>query len=283
MADMPTGLTELAQERDIWGPDGFLTDPIGDHPDQAHPVLAYARDRTVPFHIPNHSHFRGQLLYASKGMMSVHTCDGRWLVPPSQAVWVPPGTEHEVSSNGLLAMRSLYLHPGVCSSLPARCCVLTVPALLRELILRAVTLPTFYEEKSHQARLLAVIPGELEALTPEPLYLPLPQDPRLKVVTDFLGSQPGDKRDLSAWAIKAGASDRTLARLFVKETGMTFGAWRQRQRLLLAIARLAEKVPVTTIAYDLGYNSPSAFIAMFTKALGTTPSRYLERHSADER
>jgi AraC-like DNA-binding protein len=68
----------------------------------------------------------------------------------------------------------------------------------------------------------------------------------------------------------------------VKETGMTFGAWRERLRLTAAVARLGEGEPVTAVAYDLGYQSPSAFIAMFRRSLGDTPGRYLKRVGRDE-
>jgi AraC-like DNA-binding protein len=132
---------------------------------------------------------------------------------------------------------------------------------------------------------MAVIPDELAGLEPEPLHLPLPADSRLRSVTDTLIADPADGRDLKAWATTAGASERTLARLFVKETGMTFGTWRQRRRLLAAIGRLAEGQSVTSVALDLGYDSPSAFITMFRRTLGATPGRYLQQAPgpADER
>jgi AraC-like DNA-binding protein len=126
-----------------------------------------------------------------------------------------------------------------------------------------------------EARVLALIPDELRALEPEPLHLPLPRDRRLTAVTGRLAADPADGRSLAAWAKLAGAGERTLARLFLSETGLTFGAWRQRLRLLAAIARLAEGQAVTAVAYDLGYDSPSAFIAMFRRNLGETPGHYL--------
>jgi AraC-like DNA-binding protein len=87
-------------------------------------------------------------------------------------------------------------------------------------------------------------------------------------------ADPADRRTLAAWARPAGASVRTLARLFTRETGMGFRGWRQQVRLLRALERLAAGEAVTTVALDLGYDSPSAFVAMFRRALGTTPGRY---------
>jgi len=248
----------------------------GDLEDPARPIVALAVDRPGPHRIPPHRHFRAQLVYGSSGVMTVATATGTWVVPPEQAVWVPAGIEHEVRSNGPLAMRSLYVHPGACDGLPATCCVVGVPPLLRELILRAVTFGEAAAPDGREARVLALIPDELRALEPEPLHLPLPRDRRLTAVTEQLAAVPGDDRPLAAWAKVAGASERTLARLFLSETGLTFGTWRQRLRLLAAIARLAEGQAVTAVAYDLGYDSPSAFIAMFRRSLGATPGHYLK-------
>jgi AraC-like DNA-binding protein len=136
-----------------------------------------------------------------------------------------------------------------------------------------------YPPEGPEARVMTVILDELRALKPEPLHLPHPRDVRLKRIAEALLADPADGRALEDWARDAGASARTLARLFVKETGMTFGAWRERLRLTAAVARLGEGEPVTAVAYDLGYQSPSAFIAMFRRSLGDTPGRYLKRAS----
>jgi AraC-like DNA-binding protein/mannose-6-phosphate isomerase-like protein (cupin superfamily) len=247
----------------------------GDLADPGRPVVAKASDHAGPHHFPLHRHLRAQLVYAVAGVMTVRTGEGTWVVPPQQAVWVPSGVEHEVSSATDLAMRTLYIHPAATAGLPGSCCVVTVPPLLRELILHAAKLPAGYPEDGPEARLMAVIPDQLRRLRPEPLHLPIPTDRRLRSITEALSKHPADGRSLGDWARTAGASERTLARLFKQETGMTFGAWRQRLRLLLAIGRLAEGHAVTAVAYDLGYESPSAFVAMFRRELGEPPARYL--------
>jgi AraC-like DNA-binding protein len=211
--------------------------------------------------------------------MQVSTAAGTWVVAPEQAVWVPPGVEHQVGHRSGVAMRTLYIDAGVARELPADCCVVAVPLLLRQLILRAMEIGLDYPPEGPEARVMTVILDELRALKPEPLHLPHPRDVRLKRIAEALLADPADGRALEDWARDAGASARTLARLFVKETGMTFGAWRERLRLTAAVARLGEGEPVTAVAYDLGYQSPSAFIAMFRRSLGDTPGRYLKRAS----
>jgi AraC-like DNA-binding protein len=259
-----------------------LTAPLthqhpGDLDDPLRPIAPFAVDYPGASLRPRHHHRRGQLLYAVSGVMQVATEAATWVVAPEQAVWVPPGVEHQVGHRAPVAMRTLYIDAGVAEELPGGCCVVAVPPLLRQLILRAVDIGLDYPPDGPAARLMAVILDELRALQPEPLQLPHPRDPRLVKIAEALLADPADGRALEDWARAAGASARTLARLFVKETGMTFGAWRERLRLMAAVARLAEGEPVTSVAYDLGYQSPSAFIAMFRRSLGDTPGRYLKR------
>jgi len=137
-----------------------------------------------------------------------------------------------------------------------------------------MAVPATYGENSADGRLIAVLMDQLRALKETPLHLPLPKDNRLKKITDALGENPSRQETLEEWASQVGASSRTLARLFQDETGLTFGAWRQQARLLKALERLASGEQVTAIALDLGYESPSAFSAMFKRALGTSPRRY---------
>lgn len=250
-------------------------DHPGENQQRDRPIVTLAKNSTKAGHYPWHSHFRAQLAYATEGVMRVSTTEGRWLVVPQQAVWIPPGVSHEVDTKGPTATRFLYVHPAACVGLPENCSVLGISGLLRELILRVVSFGNEAPLTPAQSRLIEIVPDELRALRPEPLYLPLPHDGRLRAITDALTSEPADSRSLATWASAAGASESTLARLFIKETSMTFGAWRQRLRLVTAVGRLAEGQSVTVVAYDLGYESPSAFIAMFKRNLGQTPGRYL--------
>lgn len=238
------------------------------------PVLAVATDYPPDARIPPHTHVRAQLVHAVAGVMRVTAEDGLWVVPPGRALWVPAGTRHAIAARGRLAMRTLYIEPAALPELPRRCAVVAVGPLLRALILRATGLPAAYDEAGPEGRLMAVLLDELRLLPTIPLHLPKGQDPRLARVTEALEAVPGDPRPLEDWAREAGASARTLARLFQRETGMTFAAWRQQARLLQALIGLAEGRPVTGLALDLGYASPSAFIQAFKRAFGTTPSRY---------
>jgi AraC-like DNA-binding protein len=236
-----------------------------------------AKDFPDGHHIAPHSHERAQLIFAAEGVMMVSTADGSWAVPPQRAVWMPAGARHEIRMAGAVAMRTLYVRDDAGRGLPEGVRVIAVTALLRELILRACALPVLYDESGPAARVIALILDEIAALPTLGLDLPMPRDARLVRICRALQADPGSPRTLEDWARAAGASSRTLARLFPRETGATFAAWRQQARLLAALARLAAGQPVTRIALDLGYDSPSAFTAMFRRTFGTTPSRYLDR------
>jgi AraC-like DNA-binding protein len=254
-----------------------LSDHIADIEAVSRPVVARATEYPSGFCIPPHRHQRAQLVFASTGVMTVTTEKGLWVVPPQRAVWVPTAMEHYIRMTGQVSMRSLYIIPDTISGLPDDCCVVSVSPLLRELILYAVTLPRLYAPASPAERIMTVILDQLRALPVSPLHLPVPSDFRLQAIARALIENPADGRTIAAWGRTVGASDRTLARLFLTETGMSFHHWRQQVRLLEALRRLALKEPVTTLALELGYDSPSAFIAMFKRAFGMTPSRYFSR------
>ncbi len=238
------------------------------------PVVALAGDYPSGYETAPHCHARAQLVYASQGVMTVTAAAGSWVVPPQRAVWMPAGAEHGIRVDRAISMRSLYVRPDAAAGLPIACRVVDVSELLRALILRAMAVPPHYDEAGPDGRIMRVILDELRTLPSAPQNLPRARDARLLRVTEALRADPADRRSLAAWGRAAGASPRTLARLFLAETGLGFRAWRQRARLLHALVALASGEPVTRVAFEAGYDSPSAFIAAFKRAFGTTPGRY---------
>ncbi len=107
-----------------------------------------------------------------------------------------------------------------------------------------------------------------------PLLLPISKDARLARVMKMLIEEPASRDGLEQMAKKAGASPRTLERLFRNETGMTFTQWKTRLLLIESIERLARGATVTEVALDLGYNSTSSFVFMFRSNLGVSPGSY---------
>jgi AraC-like DNA-binding protein len=224
--------------------------------------------------IPLHFHDRDQLVYASRGVMTVRTRDGTWVVPPHRAVWIPDEIPHMITMSGLVAMRTLYLKPRLANGLPRDCCVINVSTLLKELILYACTVHALRKTVKWQAHLVAVILHQLEAAPTIPLQLPNLSDPRLVRIAEMLVTDPCDGRTLAELCRVTGAGKRSVERLFQQEIGMTFGKWRQQVRLMHGMRLLAEGAKVTHAALESGYSTPSAFISVFRKALGITPRSY---------
>jgi AraC-like DNA-binding protein len=212
-----------------------------------------------------------KLIYATRGVTTVETEQGAWVVPPHRAVWIRAGVDFRVRMSGAVAMRLLYIRPGVRGArLPAEACsVVNVTPLLRELIVRAVIIGALDARIGEQKRMIGVIFDELRVLHAMPLQLPLPRDPRAIRFAAMAGEKP-----LEDALRDCGASRRTLERVFRTETSMSLGQWIRRQRLLQALRRLAAGEAVNAVALELGYNGASAFIAMFRRELGQTPRQY---------
>lgn len=249
------------------------TDPA-DYQRVPRAVAAMPKDFAADFVIAPHSHERAQLIYATAGTMRVSTGEAMWMVPPQRAVWMPAGVVHGIQMLDRITMRTLYLRDDVAAGMPTTCRVLLVSPLLRELIVRATELPLQYDERGPAGHVVALIVAELHGLQTLKLDLPMPSDQRLKGLCKALLADPGDRRGLEGWARTVNASARTIARLFRRETGFSFAAWRQQARLLEAMGRLGSGQPVTRVALDLGYDSVSAFSAMFRRAAGASPSEY---------
>lgn len=249
----------------------FLPDPDG------YPIRGLAQTFPDGAVIDAHTHPWAQLVYAASGVMQVSTPAATWMVPPTRAIWVPGRTPHAIRMRGEVAMRTLYLTPVDPDARLAACRAIEVAPLLRELILHLVRRRMLKLETPDEQRLGGLLLDLLAAGETAPLELPLPQDPRARRLADRIMAAPGAEAPLAALAREAGASLRTVQRLFQAETRLTIETWRARARMQQAVAALAGGASVTQTALEAGYQSPSAFIAAFRKTFGVTPSRYRAR------
>jgi AraC-like DNA-binding protein len=244
------------------------------HMDNApRPVAVMARPSPAGEHIPLHLHRRGQLLHAMSGVMRVETADAAWILPPARGLWLPPEWPHSVTMRGRVEMRTLYIAPDACSTLPTQPVLAELSGLLRELILALLDEPADYTEESRGGIVARLILTELAQLPERNLEVPMPRDPRALRVARALLDNSSIDHDLDRWADEAGASRRTLARLFRSETGLGFAEWRARLRAIDGLARLADGASVAETAASVGYASPSAFSAMIHRTLGSPPRR----------
>ncbi|WP_243039920.1 AraC family transcriptional regulator [Dyella sedimenti] len=240
-------------------------------------VIATGNDYPPHYVLPAHSHRRSQLLYASTGVLTTITSEGSWVVPPRRALWIPAGIAHEVHMGGPVATRSVYVTPEAsrAAALPPHCQVIAVSPLLHELLQVAVDLPAEYALDGRDGRVMALLLDEIRRAPALPLSAPLPHEKRLAALCRELLDQPSQEARIDRMAQRAGMSRRHFTRTFRAETGMSFTAWRQQACLLAALTRLGNGEPITQVALDLGYGSPSAFTAAFRRVLGMAPSRYL--------
>lgn len=238
------------------------------------PVRALGRHYPDGHRLPPHRHPRGQLVHAVSGVMELATRDRIWLIPPGQALWVPPEVEHRLRARGAVELRSVYFHPAALpAAAPARPAPVRVSPLLSALLDRAAAIAEDPPPDPRDRRILDLIGWELDWAEATPWSLPTGHDPRLARLCGRILADPGDGRSLAAWGAEIGASARTLARLFRAETGLSFHLWRRQARLLLAQPRLAAGEAVTSVALDLGYASPGAFAAMVRHLTGKAPRR----------
>jgi AraC-like DNA-binding protein len=264
-------LNDLSDETDWVEPD-----------DVPRPVVTYgfASETFGDFELDPHHHAKSQLLLVQRGALSCEVEGGLWIVPPRSAIWIPGGAVHAMKVTGALEGYGAFVAPNVAVHLPATCSAVSVTPLLRELLIRSASLPLLYEEGGANSRLIMVLLDELAAAKAEDLHLPMPKHARLRRIIEHMMATPADRGTLDTWADKAGMSTRTLERLIKRETGMSFGRWRQQFSVILAVRWLAGGASIQRVAADLGYESVPSFVTMFRKALGTSPGRYMaERHA----
>jgi AraC-like DNA-binding protein/quercetin dioxygenase-like cupin family protein len=240
----------------------------------ATPVTGKAIDYPSGHRVPPHSHPTAQLIHAVQGVMVVGTAAGQWVVPPTRGLWMPAGETHRLRMVGDVKVRTVYIRPDASPNLPGQCQVVGISPLLRELILAAIAVPQPYAPDSRDGRLMSLLLDEVAVLPSLPLRLPQPTDPDLLTICEALAAAPDDASTLGQWANHLGVDPKTIQRRFARQTGMTFGQWRQQVRLINALEQLAGGAKVVDVALNLGYNSPSAFATMFKRQFGATPSAY---------
>ncbi|PXF31698.1 AraC family transcriptional regulator [Pokkaliibacter plantistimulans] len=238
------------------------------------PLYARAESLSSGAWTPLHQHPWIQISYAIQGVLNVQTDAGSYIAPPQRAIWIPAHTAHAVFNSTRVEMRSLYLDPAVVPADRQHSRVLAVTPLIRELIRSFTALPVEYQQDDAEGRLVQVLLDQLLLAEEVELSLPMPTDSRLRALCEALQAQPDDRRSLSQWGAQLGASEKTLARLFQRETGMTFRIWRQRLRLLSALTPLESGCSVTEVALSCGYESTSAFIAAFRQTFACTPGEF---------
>jgi AraC-like DNA-binding protein len=222
-----------------------------------------------------HSHRKAQCVMAVSGFLTCEVEGGIWIVPPQAAIWIPPGIKHSIAFAGNVEGYNAFIEPAAARKLPSACCTISATPLLRELLIRTAQHPIVIAEGGMESRVESLLLEEISIAEVGRLHLPMPKDKRLRKIFQSLMNNPADRGTMKSWARRAAMSERTLARLIVAETGMSFCRWRQQLNIVLAVEWMAKGASVQQVARDLGYESVGSFVTMFRKALGTSPGRYM--------
>ena len=246
---------------------GFLDYPV------------YAFSENYPHgHIEDwHSHDRIQLIHTLTGVIRVQTHEGIWITPPGRGVWIPAHKPHALLISGDVKARGVFIDSLARADLIQQCRVVTIPPLLRELINTAQNIHEQIQPFSRNERILELILDEVRCLYDLPFNLPEPKQASLLALCVTIRTQLNDVWNIETAAQHVHMSSKTFSRHFYKETGLNFSQWLRQAKLLHAMIELALNKPVLNIALDLGYDSPSAFSAMFRREMGMTPSEYVQQ------
>lgn len=222
----------------------------------------------------DHTHPYAQLAWAARGELTVSIDGRRWVLSPSQAIWIPADHPHDARALSGSELYSVHVWEEECELGWSGLTVLAMDPLARELV-RHLSGEGLEDQHARFAR--ATLLGALRPARAAGLDLPLPTDARARRLAHELLAHPADPRTLREWAHQLHTSSKTLQRAFITETGMTYSQWRTQARLYRSLPLLAAQVPVSRAAAQVGYASPNGFVGAFRRHFGTTPAGYFSR------
>lgn len=238
------------------------------------PLVAKAEQNQYETELPLHSHTKGQLIVVLGGYVTCEVDSNLWMVPTNNAIWIPANTVHTNRTPFHANLCHVYIQPNL-QGLPDKPCTLAMSPVIKELIGHFASLNQHYEAHSSTDRIAQVIFDLLLEMPVQSFNFPQSKHALIQLMAKQLWYRPDNRKTLTQWATELAIGERTLARLIKKETGMSFGKWRNQMHIIIALQKLEQKYSVQQISDSLGYDSVSAFITMFKKALGLSPKKYI--------
>ena len=240
------------------------------------PISVLHREIPALAGVSQYRHQQIQCIYVHTGVLAVITEQGRFFIPPQQAIIIPADHLHEILAKTAVKLSIFNFNSDQACELSLTPHVIAINRLLNTLIIESESIPANYLWDSTEGRLLRLIRDKISIANTLDTFLPYPKDKRLTAITERLLKHPSLKSDLNFWGKFVNASPRTLSRLFKKETQITYSEWRQRLNVQIAIKHLSLDDNIGSIAKLLGYESSSAFIYMFKKQMGVSPNQFLK-------
>ncbi len=221
-----------------------------------------------------HSHAWSQLIYATEGVLTVESRTACWVIPQDRGIWVPSGEEHALTMHGRVFLQTVYLEPHQARRTDRTCTALEISGLMHELIRHVCSAGIVRGQTREDRTLIRFFLDQLEQLSPFPLVIHMPQEERARKVARRIIDAPGSPDGLDRICREAGASLRTMQRLFVNDLGLPLSRWRNQVRMVTAVQLLARGGSVTQVAGELGFESLSAFISSFRRYFGESPGKF---------
>lgn len=223
----------------------------------------------------------GRLVYSTNGLLIVHSQAGHWVVPPTAVLLLEADVVYGIRKADAILARVVEISAPLSALLFAQSRLYRLTPLLREL-LESLNEGGGPVDSDSKTQLLADLLSGFDVLDDDVTLrcMSTPNDPRVAHVCNELYTNLDSPKTLQEWASELKIDTRTLHRLFIQEFSMPFVQWRQQVRLMVALEWLAEGRQVMDIALDLGYQTQSAFSAMFRRNMGMTPSDWQKKGRA---
>lgn len=243
-------------------------------------VLLKMQEQVPDWELAMHQHLKNQFVVCLSGLVTLETPYGIWILPPNTALWIPAFTQHKVKSYGYSSGYVLFIDSKLDIAIPDDFQMYHITDFLKAILKRAADIQHDYVREQDQ-RLMSCLLDEILGAPKQFFYLAMPQDPRLKKISDLMLRSPEKNYLLAQWANLCCMSERSMTRLFQQETGMSINQWRKKLHVILALQWLSEGESVQRIAYRLCYDSDTSFIVMFKKMMKMSPKKYLKYHLQD--
>ncbi|TKI06113.1 AraC family transcriptional regulator [Martelella alba] len=227
--------------------------------------------------LADHRHTDAQLTMMRQGTLSVRTAEGLRLVPPGRAIWIACGLPHSVYYSESAKILNVFVAADEAARVRTPCRTFAVTPLLKALLDEVADFARPGRDNSDAGLILSLLIHQLNtADTRRDWFIAYGQDRRLRTAIDAISRQPAENTPLRQLAARAGCSERTLARLFIRETGMNYLHWRDHYRVMCAVERLSRGFSITQVALDMGYGGANNFSTMFARVTGMPPRRYMD-------
>ncbi|RAS54253.1 AraC-like DNA-binding protein [Vibrio diazotrophicus] len=217
---------------------------------------------------PVHKHDTGQLIYMKQGFCVGQAEHNQWLIQKGMLVWIPPNVSHHAECKYDANLIAMYLPPEIAETWPDKIMLIDASKLAIGII------DKFTNDEVEPIKATSLLDFLLEELIeskPSNNILPLPTDRRLVQITQSTIRNPSIKISLNEWAQKVGACERTLSRLFIKETGLSYKCWINRLKHNKALTGLRDGLTNEELSLKLGFASGDSFSHWFQKEFNCSP------------